>query len=140
MAKEHKKCLVTLKQVQLLAQHAPEYGFILAKHLPDSSRFHSKKGNWKNVWIEHLGEDAWPKDGDEMMSACHIVDVMTRRVYLYPMPQRDNAAAEGHEDEFFILASATLLVEFNLNDADCLDPQESPKALLNAALQKISFL
>lgn len=128
------------EQINRLSQLEEQNGRIFAKHLPDSSVFKSKKGTWKAIWISEHGEDAWPHSTDNMISTCHIVDVKTRKVYLYPKSQSENASIEGHEDEFIFLADKSLLTPFNLEDVDGRDLDESPEVLLKRALGKISFL
>ena len=131
--------IINNKQIKLLLQFVEENNMILAKHLPDSSVFKSKKESWKKVWIDARGEEAWPHT-KEMISACHIVDVKTRKVYLYPKAQSENAAIEGHEDESFFIAEKSLLTPFNLEDVDERSLDESPEVLLQRALNKISPL
>ena len=134
------RIILNNEQISRLSQIAEQYGRILAKHLPDSSIFKSKKGTWKAIWISEHGEDAWPHNTDNMISTCHIADIKTRKVYLYPMSQRENASIEGHEDEVIIIADKVLLTPFNLEDVDTRDLDESPEVLLKRALSKISFL
>lgn len=135
-----KQLILNNKQIDCLYQIEEQGGRIFAKHLPDSSIFKSKKGTWKAIWISEHGEEAWPHNTDNMISTCHIVDIKTQKVYLYPMPQRENASIEGHEDEFIFLANKSLLTPFNLEDVDVRDLDESPEVLLKRALGKISFL
>ena len=128
------------KQIDCLAQFAAKNGQILAKHLPDSSVFKSKKGTWKAIWISEHGENAWPRNANKMMPACHVVDIRTRDVYLCPRTQRENASVEGREDEFIFLVDKTDLTSFRFSDVDEQNLDESPEVLLKRALSKISFL
>lgn len=131
---------LTEEQMSLLVDFAKINGKIVAKHLPHSSVFKSKIGDWKSVWIRQQGEEAWPQDKNKMFSTCHIVDIKTRSVYLYPKTQSENASIIGHEDESCFLADKSKLVPFSLTDVDVSSLDESPEGLLTKALSQISFL
>lgn len=135
-----KTIIINDRQLSLLCDFVKKNNQILAKHLPFTSNFKSKYGDWKTVWIRELGEKAWPANRQEMMSACHIVDIETRKVYLYPKTQSENAAIEGHEDDSIFIAEKSLLADFSLKDVDARNLDESPEELLNKALARISFL
>ena len=134
------RIIINENQLPLLVEFAEQKGQILAKHLPNSSKFKSIKGDWKTIWIGEQGIDKWPNDPKKKMVTCHIVDIKTRKVYLYPKTQSENASIEGHEDDIIFLAEKRLLTEFKPTDVDCKNLEAPFEVLLKEALSKISFL
>lgn len=137
-----KTIVVTNEQFMQLLAIAKKDGKVFMKHLPDSSYFHSKIGSWEQDWKNSKGDDNWPSDNSykDKMVGCHVVDVETREVYIYPKPQSENSSIIGKEDDSFFVAESSLLVPFNLSDATYTGPEESPEEGLRMALSKISFL
>lgn len=75
-----------------------------------------------------------------MIATCHIIDIKTRKVYLYPKTQSENASVEGHENDYIFLADESFLTEFRATDVDVQNLDAPIEELLKAAMAKISFL
>lgn len=69
---------------------------------------------------------------------CHVVDVKTKQVYIYPACQSCNAKFIGKENEHPFYARKDWLVPFRVEEATCENHSKSPEELLSDALAKIS--
>lgn len=137
-----KTLFLTEEQFRLMRNLAIKDGMVFIKHLPDSSDFRSKQGSWKQTWISYRGNAQWPKEStsDEEIVGCHVVDVESRYVYIYPKKKEENSSIIRHEDDYFFLAERALLVPFKLSDATYIGHEESAEEGLRVALSKITSL
>lgn len=135
-----KTIIVTDKQLRFLLGYAKKDGKVFVKHLPHSSDFRAKKGSWKNTWIDIKGNNKWPTNSSKEMVACHVVDIETKKVYLYPKSRSENSEIIGDEDNVIFIADKELLVPFILSDATYVGPEGSPEEGLKKALSEISSL
>lgn len=127
------------KAVQSIAKNK---GKVFVKHLPNTSVFEPKEGSWKQVWISKKGEALWPQANttSEEVVGCHVVDILTKKVYICPRCKTENTAIIGHEDDSFILVDKNLLCPFNLTDAIYKGNEGSPKKELEKALSQLTLI
>lgn len=113
----------------------------IVKHLPDSSCFHAKKGSWKDFWLLN-NENTWPlsKDEHDENVGCHVVDIFSQEIFIYPKSNRENVKVIGSEDNHIFIVDKSLTVPFKIEDSNYEGPCESPEEHLKQALSKISFL
>lgn len=120
-------------------------GFIIVKHMPYSSDFKWEQGSWENYW-EYKKHLPFPKQSvcdcchkkRTKLVGCHVVDVKTKQVYIYPACQSCNAKFIGKENEHPFYARKDWLVPFRVEEATCENHSKSPEELLSDALSKIS--
>ena len=135
------KCIhITEEQLHYFCELSKNSNKCLIKHLPDSSVFKAKLGSWKKYW-ESNTEVPWPlsKHENTEIVGCHVVDIVTKKVFIYPKPSSENVGIIGHEDEHIFVADKSLMIPFNLEDSNYDGHEISPEEHLNKALSKISF-
>lgn len=135
-----------IKNLISIKFHKTKQGYIVVKHLPDSSKLHYRNGSWKDYWVSKKNtlEFPFPKKCDccfrkpDEMVGCHVIDEK-KRVYIYPACKSCNSEVIGRENEFPFYAKKDWLVPFRVEEATCENLNESPSELLNEAIKKISF-
>jgi len=136
-----KRIVLTEDQLKLMCGLAKENGHVFLKHMPDSSDFEAKAGSWKEYWMD-ADVHPWPvsSDPDNQYVGSHVVDIVSRKIYIYPRLNSENVRIIGHEDDLCFLASEDMLVPFDLKDANYTGPCNSPEEAVRLALQKLNFI
>jgi hypothetical protein len=132
---------ITTEQLRYFSMLSDKEGKRIVKHLPSSSAFKPKNGSWKSYW-ESKTNSSWPNpktESDENVG-CHVVDIVTQEVFIYPKPNSENSGIKDHEDERIFIVDKSLAVPFKIEDSNYEGPCESPEEHLRQALSKISFL
>lgn len=129
------------EQLAIFKELSDIKGKRIVKHLPDSSDFHAKMGSWKNFWLSK-NETTWPlpKDGQDENVGCHVVDIFSQEIFIYPKPNSENVGIRGNEDDYIFVVDKSLTVPFKIEDSNYVGPCKSPEEHLKQALSKISFL
>lgn len=121
-------------------------GFKIVKHLPGSSEFKHKDGiTWISYWKNHplsknkhtpLLCDSCFLSGKEIVG-CHVYDIKTKEVFIYPACKSCNTTAIGCEDDFPFYAKQDLLIPFEVEVAVCENLSKSPRELLTEILDEL---
>lgn len=138
----------TLKQAESLIDihwKIQRHGYTIVKHLPQSSLFKHRDGlSWIEYWENHPSMQSHTiptqcaccyKKGE--MVGCHVYDIATKKVYIYPACRRCNSEVIGKEHLFPFYARTDLLLRFRAEVATCECHSKSPRELLNEILAEL---
>ena len=136
-----KTIYITTEQLRYFSELSEKEGKCIVKHLPESSAFKPKDGSWKTYW-ESKSKISWPtnKNKSDENVGCHVVDIITKEVFIYPKPNSENVGIIGHEDEHIFIVDRNLMIPFKIEDSNYNGLSKSPEEHLKQALSKISFL
>lgn len=114
-----------IKELIDIKFHKDKEGYVIVKHLPDSSIFLYRSGSWKGYWENKMKApfpnlskcDCCFREPNELVG-CHVIDEK-KRVYIYPACKSCNSEVIGRENEFPFYAKKDWLVPFRVEEAMC---------------------